>query len=119
MSGEYLYALVISQLSRRFECCINKALEDMDLTQSQLRVLLCIYENEVNGGGRLFQKDIERVLMLSNPAVTGIVQRLESKGLIERKVAFSDRSMVNYMDVAHHRKVTQACYQAGRAEKRA
>lgn len=90
MSGEYLYALVISQLSRRFECCINKALEGMDLTQSQLRVLLCIYENEVNGGGRLFQKDIERVLMLSNPAVTGIVQRLESKELIERKVAFSD-----------------------------
>ena len=41
-------------------------------------------------GGRLFQKDIERVLMLSNPAVTGIVQRLESKGLIERNVAFSD-----------------------------
>lgn len=102
MSGEYLYALVISQLSRRFECCINKALEDMNLTQSQLRVLLCIYENEVNGGGRLFQKDIERVLMLSNPAVTGIVQRLESKGLIERKVAFRTAVIRRYIPPKSH-----------------
>lgn len=90
MENEYVYALVISQLSRRFECCINKALGETNLTQSQLRVLLCICENEARGGEVLFQKDIERILMLSNPAVTGIVQRLESKGLIERKTAFSD-----------------------------
>ena len=90
MESEYVYALTVSQLSRRFECCINKALGETNLTQSQLMVLLCVCENEKSGGEVLFQKDIERILMLSNPAVTGIVQRLESKGLIERKTAFSD-----------------------------
>lgn len=90
MDSEYTFALTVSQLARRLECSVNKALDDADLTQSQLRVLLCICENEAEGGNPLFQKDIEKRLMLSNPAVTGIVQRLEAKGFIERRTSFSD-----------------------------
>lgn len=90
MDGEYLYALVITQLSRRIDSGMNRTLEKFGLTQSQLRVLLYIRSREREGDDKIYQKDIEKCLMLSNPAVSGILQRLESKGLAERRVSFSD-----------------------------
>ncbi len=90
MDGEFLYALAITQLSRQIDCRMNRTLEKYGLTQSQLRVLLYIRKHESAGKDRIFQKDIEKAFMLSNPAVSGILRRLETKGLIERKVSFSD-----------------------------
>ncbi|MCM1525502.1 MAG: MarR family transcriptional regulator [Ruminococcus sp.] len=90
MEDKFLYGLAAAQLSRRIERCVNRDLEESGLTLSQLRVLLYIYDSANERGEHVFQKDIETDLILSNPAVSGIIDRLEQKGLAERKVSVSD-----------------------------
>ena len=60
----------------------------VDLTTSQLDVLICIAQ----GCGRpVNQRDIEEELRLTNPTVTGILKRLERKGFVDRAVGSRDR----------------------------
>ena len=76
---------------------IEQGLRQMgvDLTSSQLDVLICIAQ----GGGRpVNQKDIEEELKLSNPTVTGILKRMERKGFISRTVGRRDR---RYKELLH------------------
>lgn len=68
---------------------INQMLEQYDLTTAQLNVLIPVFiaekkQEEIN------QRDIENHLKISNPTVTGILNRLESKGLIERTASRQD-----------------------------
>lgn len=69
---------------------IERGLRQMgvDLTSSQLDVLICIAQG---GGKPVNQKDIEEQLQLSNPTVTGILKRMERKGFITRTVGSRDR----------------------------
>nr|WP_243159474.1 MarR family winged helix-turn-helix transcriptional regulator [Clostridium sp. SM-530-WT-3G] len=59
-----------------------------NITGVQARVLF--YINYASNKGNIFQKDIQNHLKLANPTVTGIVQRLEEKQLIERHVSSED-----------------------------
>lgn len=61
---------------------MNEGLKKYDLTKSQRDVLgyLHFTDKEV-----VIQKDIEEHFHISNPTVTGILNRLEQKGFIERK----------------------------------
>lgn len=90
MEENFLYGLAVAQLSRRIECLVNRELDDVGLTLSQLRVLMYICNGDREKGGSVFQKDIEKNLVLSNPAVSGIISRLEAKGLVVRKVSAMD-----------------------------
>ncbi len=54
------------------------------LTDPQLNALNAVYELS-SEGERPSQRMLERRLMLSNPTVTGILNRLEAKGMIARE----------------------------------
>lgn len=66
----------------------NNSLEEMNLTIAQSEILFflfrCSEQQEIN------QKDIERITHLTNPTVSGLLQRLEDKELIIRKVSKKD-----------------------------
>ena len=60
----------------------NRKVKNLELTSAQVLVLGCLDQAEEN---ELCQKDLEEILNLSNPTITGIVKRLEAKGFIERR----------------------------------
>lgn len=67
---------------------IDRNVKALELTTSQLDVLICLAEH---GGGPVSQREIEEELHLSNPTVTGILKRLEKKGFVSRRVGAQDR----------------------------
>ena len=69
---------------------MNKILGKYDLTSSQATILGYIYKTE-NAGIEIQQKDIEEYFYLKNPTVTGILDRLEKKSFVVRKVSDKDR----------------------------
>lgn len=71
---------------------MNKILSKYDLTSSQAPILDYIYRAELDGI-EIQQKDIEEYFYLKNPTVTGILDRLEKKGFIIRKISDRDRRM--------------------------
>lgn len=74
------FGLYFKIIHNSFEKELNNSLAPLELTTAQLDVLTFISMNKDN---KIFQKDIERVLHLKNPTVTGIIKRMISKGLIE------------------------------------
>ena len=62
-------------------------LEPHDLTHSQFKILKFLLVSPENS---VRQVDIEKYYSMTNPTVTGLVQNLEKKGLIERKVNPND-----------------------------
>ena len=77
---------------------INEKLKEYDLTMSQLDVLILVSlaneKKQLNN-----QRDIEKKLDLTNPTVTGLINRLEAKGLIERHECLQDRR-IKYLYVS-------------------
>lgn len=67
-------ALVIEKLS-------NQVLSPYELSHTQYKIMMMLYRNE---GGSVRQTDIEEKFSLTNPTVTGIIQNLEKKRLVER-----------------------------------
>lgn len=67
---------------------INKELEAFDITLMQSEVLRYIYCRQVYED--VFQKQIEEYFNSSNPTITGILKRLEAKGLIKRECSLND-----------------------------
>lgn len=81
--------LAIARTAQKIETYFNKQLGDIGVTLSQLSILMFVIECE-ESGRRIFQRDIEHEFSLSNPAVTGILQRLEAKKLIKRSISETD-----------------------------
>ena len=76
-------AILIKKLSLEIDKLSNPILEPYDLTNSQFKILKYILMNpETN----IRQADIEHYFSMTNPTVTGLVQTLERKGMIERRV---------------------------------
>lgn len=73
--------LLIKYIANSIKNEINNSLAKFDITAVQESVLLFLWENPDRD---IFQKDIEEYLKLKNPTVTGIVKRLEEKGMINR-----------------------------------
>lgn len=68
-------ALVIDKLS-------NHVLAPYELTNTQYKILMLMYRHQ--GASPLRQADIETHFSMTNPTVTGIIQNLEKKGLVQR-----------------------------------
>lgn len=74
---------LIRKLSKEIRGSFNKRLEECGLTAQQGRILLfinCNYENKKE----VHQNDLEKEFGLSKSTVSGLLDRLESKGLIVR-----------------------------------
>lgn len=82
-------------IDRRF----NEILKEYDLTLSQANVLRFLRINKMQGNA-VTQKDIEKHLNASNPTVSGLLDRLEDKGFINRVIDPKDarRRIVVYTD---------------------
>ncbi len=66
----------------------NKELEQFEITLMQSEVLKYIYFHEEKQD--VFQKQIEEFFNSTNPTITGILKRLESKELIKRETSLTD-----------------------------
>ena len=76
-------AILIKKLSLEIDKLSNPILEPYDLTNSQFKILKYILMNPEKN---IRQADIEHYFSMTNPTVTGLVQTLERKGMIERRV---------------------------------
>lgn len=65
----------------------NETLASTDLTKSQAELLLFLHRNSDK---QMTQKDIETYYHISNPTVTGLINRLEAKGYVERVISSDD-----------------------------
>ena len=80
-------AILIKKLSLEIDKLSNPILEPYDLTHSQFKVLKYLLINPENS---VRQVDIEHYFSMTNPTVTGLVNNLEKKGMLERKVNPND-----------------------------
>ncbi len=83
MKSSVPLGLLIKRINTSFETETNKALSKLNLTRSQLEILMYIeYQSKRNI--EVNQIDIEKEFNLKNPTVTGILNRLEEKTYIQR-----------------------------------
>lgn len=74
--------LMFAIIDRAFKKKVDKKIQDMELTPVQFRVLGEISHLESKGVEEINQRDLEKVEKITHPAMTGIIQRLKSKGFI-------------------------------------
>lgn len=67
----------------------NQNLQELNLTASQMHILIYLDRCDAEGK-KVNQRDIEKHLHLSNPTITGLLQRLEAKGFVTRTVSETD-----------------------------
>ena len=80
----------IKKVQIMFEKNLNKVLEKYELTSAQASIISYLFEAEKENR-EVQQKDIEEFFYLKNPTVTGILDRLEKKKFIIRKVSKDDK----------------------------
>lgn len=81
---------LLKQISLRYECECNRMLSEYDLTLSQLEMQHFLFTQQEKGVA-VNQRLIEETLHLKNPTVTGILNRLESKGFVVRVADAHDK----------------------------
>lgn len=78
---------VIKQIHYTFENLFNKEMEKYEITHSQMEILLYLMFNQ---NKEINQKNIEEKFNLTNPTVTGLLNRLENKEFIKRTISKKD-----------------------------
>ena len=81
---------------------MKKELEQYDLTPIQYGVLKCIWQLDLHT-----PKEIADYLSIENSTISGILDRMEKKELIERKIDKDDRRFV-YIDLTKEGKALEA-----------
>lgn len=74
-------AILIKKKALMIEKLSNHELAPYELTHTQYKILMLLYRMQDQP---LCQIDIETHFAMTNPSVTGILQNLEKKGLVER-----------------------------------
>lgn len=80
MSNSRVFVL-IKKTALVFDKLANQLLVPYDLTGSQFKILMALYNAPA---GSVRQADIEAKFSMTNPTVTGLVQKLEAKDLVKR-----------------------------------
>ena len=88
---------LIKQVHILQEQCLNRKFEHFGLTAAQTFTLVSLFKAREKNE-KLNQKDLERILDISNPTVTGILNRLEAKDLI-RRVTCKHDARIRYIEV--------------------
>lgn len=81
-------SILIKRASLNLDKLSNQLLSPYDLTGSQFRILMVLY---MSPAGSVRQTDIEAKFSMTNPTVTGLVQKLEAKNLVNRMPHPEDR----------------------------
>ena len=85
------FGLKLSILYRAFRKRMDEKASAMGLTSVQLRVLGSVSRLEAAGNTEIHQNDLERIEHVTHPAMTKLLQRLESKGFIQCVPSAKDR----------------------------
>lgn len=74
-------SVLIKKCSLLFDKYINQLLLPYNLTNSQFRILMILFNANTM---KVRQADIEKTLSMTNPTVTGLIKNLEKNNLVER-----------------------------------
>lgn len=87
MSNEFSQhvGFYIQEIYRKTTILLNKALEPYDLTYAQFRVLNCLWKK-----GDLTQKEILNIISVQPSTLTGVIDILVEKQMVERIGELSD-----------------------------
>ncbi len=85
------FGLKIAIINRAFRKRMDEKAAAMGLTSVQLRVLGSVSRLEASGQSEIHQNDLERIEQVTHPAMTKLLQKLESKGFIKCVPSASDR----------------------------
>lgn len=85
------FGLKIAIINRAFRKKLDEKAAALGLTSVQLRVLGSISRLEATGETEIHQNDLERLEHVTHPAMTKLLQRLESKGFIRCVPSSKDR----------------------------
>lgn len=85
------FGLKIAIINRAFHKKLDEKASAMGLTSVQLRVLGSVSRLEAAGQTEIHQNDLERIEHVTHPAMTKLLQRLESKGFIQCVSSEQDR----------------------------
>lgn len=88
MSNAYKNVRLMCQIGNALVKYRNKKAAVFNLTSVQMDVVVFLLKNRERD--EINQLDVQKYLMLSHPAVTGIIQRLEEKGFLKRKPSTRD-----------------------------
>lgn len=104
-------AVLIKKAALEFEQITIPLLAPYDLTLTQYKILKFLFHNEDKF---IRQVDIEQYFSMRNPTVTGIIQNLEKKELIERRINPEDiRSKLIGLTPSAH-KIKENLFQIGK-----
>ena len=81
-------SILVKKTALIFDKLSNQLLAPYDLTGSQFKILMVLYQSSA---GSVRQADIEAKFSMTNPTVTGLVQKLEAKDLVKRMPHPEDR----------------------------
>lgn len=85
------FGLKIAIINRAFRKRMDEKAASMGITSVQLRVLGSISRLEASGETEIHQNDLEQIEHVTHPAMTKLLQRLESKGVIQCVPSAKDR----------------------------
>lgn len=85
---------LIKQVYLMNQISLNAMFAEFGLTASQTFTLIYLFKAH-DRGETVHQRDIEAAMDISNPTVTGILNRLEHKGLIQREQNGKDARIRN------------------------
>ena len=91
MPGLMPFGLKIAIINREFRRRMDEKAAAMGLTSVQLRVLGSVSRLEAAGREEIHQNDLERIEHVTHPAMTKMLQRLESKGVVRCVPSEKDR----------------------------
>ncbi len=91
MKSAMPFGLKIAIINRAFRKKMDEKASMMGLTSVQLRVLGSVSRLEDAGETEIHQNDLERIEHVTHPAMTKLIQRLESKGFIQCVPSSKDR----------------------------
>lgn len=89
------FGLKIAVINRAFRKKLDEKAATLGLTSVQLRVLGSISRLEAAGETEIHQNDLEKLEHVTHPAMTNLLQRLESKGFIRSLPCTKDRRYKN------------------------
>lgn len=91
MKDNMPFGLKIAIINRAFRKRLDEKASAMGLTSVQLRVLGSVSRLEETGRGEIHQNDLEKLEHVTHPAMTKILQKLQSKGFVECVSSANDR----------------------------
>ena len=100
------YGYYLKHINCLFKDLVDLNLKKYNLTRSQEDILHFLYDHR---NETIIQKDIEEFFHISNPTVSGLLNRLEQKGYIQRIPSKKDKriKIIQPTDeiVKHHQEI--------------